>query len=190
MLAVPVTVLLIIVAGLVNSQDGTSPASADPKPTTSGLSGDASNSPTPGTSPYPDVADNATGQPNSAKPNRELGSLGADVFLPSRKTLPPDNTPQGQGNGSFRTAGGQPNYTRVPLHQAQIPASVPLKQSRLTYRQQWQVAGNHTLMERYQFRYKKIKVTHHKLASTDMHQNPASTRGFYNGNSTSGGEFK
>ncbi|XP_055356385.1 uncharacterized protein LOC129601577 [Paramacrobiotus metropolitanus] len=138
MLAVPVTVLLIIVAGLVNSQDGTSPTSANHNPTTSGLGGDASDSPISDSSHYPDVADNATGQPNFAQPDKNLVSMGADVFLPARNKFPPDNTPQGQGNGSFSAEGGQSNYTRVPLYQAQIPASVPLKQSRLTYRQQWQ----------------------------------------------------
>ncbi|XP_055356506.1 uncharacterized protein LOC129601672 [Paramacrobiotus metropolitanus] len=162
MLTVPVTVLLIIIVGLVNSQSSTSPASANPKPTTSGLGGDLSDSPISDTFPYPVVADNVIGQPNFAQGNREIGSLGADVFLPARKMSPPDDSPQGQGQGTFRAEGGQSNYTRVPLNQAQIPASVPLKKSRLTYRQQWQVAGDHTLMERHQFRYNKTKIMESK----------------------------
>ncbi|XP_055339036.1 receptor-type tyrosine-protein phosphatase delta-like [Paramacrobiotus metropolitanus] len=120
MLTVSVAVLLVVV-GLVNSQDGAGPASPDPQQTTSGPGGDASGSPAPDASNATGPG-NATDQPSFAQPNQKFFPPGFDGR-------------QSPGQGPAQE-GGQQNDTRGP-QQAKIPASVPLKDSLVTYRVQW-----------------------------------------------------
>ncbi|XP_055339037.1 uncharacterized protein LOC129588716 [Paramacrobiotus metropolitanus] len=163
MLPVPVTVLLVVVVGLVNSQVGASPVSAKPQQTISDPSDHASGSPAADLSPSPD-AGNTTDQLNFAQPNQKFvppASTDTAVYatywpkfvLPN----PPGSAPPGQRQGPFGVEGGQPNDARVPLHQAKIPTSVPPEHSRLTYRWPLMDTENDSPDKEYQIHFNKRK---------------------------------
>ncbi|XP_055339039.1 uncharacterized protein LOC129588718 [Paramacrobiotus metropolitanus] len=173
MLTMPVSVLLVVVVSLFNSQDGASPASAEPQETASGPNGDARGSPA--ASPSPDPG-NAIHQPNFTQPNQKFvpptgayttgnATYWSKSILPAREMYQPGDTPQGQEQGPFNAAADKPKDARVPIHQANIPTSVPLVHSRDTF--QWPDFDNYSPEEDYVFHYKQLEDAISKATTAD-----------------------